>query len=112
MQVALLVNKLTSVKTQLPFSYNDMPLCKAEKVKQHATNMGQVLDGAEIHDSPYNVCTLRVVVGDCLLTFSFDISQLEMKKDQTCQVVCKLEYTETQKKRLRKMVDNDYRHHW
>jgi hypothetical protein len=55
MQVELLVNKLTSVKTQLPFSYNDLPFCKADTVKMHPTNMGQVLDGAEIHTSPYNV---------------------------------------------------------
>lgn len=89
--VELLVNKLTSVKTQLPFSYNDMPLCKADVVKMHPANMGQVLDGAEIHTSPYN---------------------LQMKVDQSCKAVCKMEYDEATKQRLSKMIDNDYRHHW
>ncbi|KAK6151576.1 hypothetical protein DH2020_014211 [Rehmannia glutinosa] len=47
------VNKLTSVKTQLPYSYYSLPYCKPEKIVDSAENLGEVLRGDRIENSPY-----------------------------------------------------------
>lgn len=50
------VNKLTSVKTQLPYSYYTLPYCKPEKIVDSTENLGEVLRGDRIENSPYVVC--------------------------------------------------------
>lgn len=59
------VNKLTSVKTQLPYSYYSLPYCKPEKIVDSAENLGEVLRGDRIENSPY------VVSLSCSLSFVF-----------------------------------------
>lgn len=49
------VNKLTSTKTQLPYSYYSLPYCKPEKIVDSAENLGEVLRGDRIENSPYVV---------------------------------------------------------
>lgn len=72
------VNKLTSTKTQLPYSYYSLPYCPPEKIVDSAENLGEVLRGDRIENSPYVVrsfsqiflfcplCLLNVVL-NCLL---------------------------------------------
>ena len=50
------VNKLTSIKTQLPYEYYSIPYCKPEVVKSSAENLGEVLRGDRIENSLYEVC--------------------------------------------------------
>jgi hypothetical protein len=51
------VNKLTSVKTQLPYAYYSLPFCKPETIVDSAENLGEVLRGDRIENSPYVVST-------------------------------------------------------
>ncbi|KAL6140324.1 hypothetical protein ACLB2K_058624 [Fragaria x ananassa] len=48
------VNSLTSIETELPFSYYSLPYCKPQGgVKKMAENLGELLMGDEIESSPY-----------------------------------------------------------
>ena len=49
------MNKLTSTKTQLPYEYYSMPYCRPEKIMPSAENLGEVLRGDRIENSPYEV---------------------------------------------------------
>lgn len=51
------VNKLTSTKTQLPYSYYSLPFCKPNTIVDSAENLGEVLRGDRIENSPYVVST-------------------------------------------------------
>ena len=54
------VNKLTSIKTQLPYSYYSLPFCKPDTIVDSAENLGEVLRGDRIENSPYTVCSITV----------------------------------------------------
>ncbi|KAE8677171.1 Transmembrane 9 superfamily member 12 [Hibiscus syriacus] len=48
------VNSLTSIDTEMPFSYYSLPFCKPpEGVKDSAENLGEILMGDRIENSPY-----------------------------------------------------------
>jgi hypothetical protein len=53
------VNKLTSIKTQLPYTYYSLPFCKPATIVDSAENLGEVLRGDRIENSPYLVSTLE-----------------------------------------------------
>jgi len=52
-KVVLKVNKLTSIRTQLPYEYYSMPYCRPERIMPSAENLGEVLRGDRIENSPY-----------------------------------------------------------
>ncbi|KAL6311994.1 hypothetical protein AAG906_040015 [Vitis piasezkii] len=48
------VNSLTSIETELPFSYYSLPYCKPDGgIKKSAENLGELLMGDQIDNSPY-----------------------------------------------------------
>ncbi|XLR14481.1 hypothetical protein S83_042419 [Arachis hypogaea] len=48
------VNSLTSIETELPFSYYSLPYCKPlGGIKKSAENLGELLMGDQIDNSPY-----------------------------------------------------------
>ncbi|KAF8393084.1 hypothetical protein HHK36_021325 [Tetracentron sinense] len=48
------VNSLTSIDTEMPFSYYSLPFCKpVDGVKDSAENLGELLMGDRIENSPY-----------------------------------------------------------
>ncbi|XXG72366.1 hypothetical protein AAC387_Pa07g1482 [Persea americana] len=48
------VNSLTSIETELPFSYYSLPYCEPEGgIKKSAENLGELLMGDQIDNSPY-----------------------------------------------------------
>ena len=49
------VNKLSSVKTQLPYEYYTLPYCKPDKVVHSVENLGEVIRGDRIENSVYSV---------------------------------------------------------
>lgn len=49
------MNKLTSIKTQLPYSYYSLPHCQPKKIEDSTENLGEVLRGDRIENSPYTV---------------------------------------------------------
>jgi len=52
------VNKLTSIKTQLPYTYYSVPYCRPPTIVDSAENLGEVLRGDRIENSPYVVSFL------------------------------------------------------
>ena len=54
--VRIKVNKLDSVLTQLPYDYYQLPFCRPDDgVKKDAENLGEILTGDSIENSPYKV---------------------------------------------------------
>lgn len=52
--IALKVNKLMSSKN-LPYGYYSLPYCRPEKIVPSAENLGELLRGDRILNSPYTV---------------------------------------------------------
>ena len=49
------VNKLTSTQTELPYDYYTLPFCKPEAITNAVENLGEVLHGSVIQNSPYDI---------------------------------------------------------
>uniref|UniRef100_A0A7S0EMU6 Transmembrane 9 superfamily member n=1 Tax=Hanusia phi TaxID=3032 RepID=A0A7S0EMU6_9CRYP len=84
------VEALTSVKTQLPYEYYVLPFChKGVNLKvQDALNLGEVLRGSRIYETPYN---------------------FKMGSDQTCKILCRSVYDAQEQKAFALMIEEDYR---
>lgn len=61
------VNKLTSTKTQLPYSYYSLPYCRPGKIVDSAENLGEVLRGDRIENSLYVVSLIIRIMSDLLI---------------------------------------------
>eukprot|EP00448_Togula_jolla_P019785 CAMPEP_0170577648 /NCGR_PEP_ID=MMETSP0224-20130122/5042_1 /TAXON_ID=285029 /ORGANISM="Togula jolla, Strain CCCM 725" /LENGTH=625 /DNA_ID=CAMNT_0010900579 /DNA_START=124 /DNA_END=2001 /DNA_ORIENTATION=- len=90
-RVELKVNKLTSVKTQLPYSYYTLPVCTGPNSEISSKSLGEILTGDEIKSSAYKI---------------------RMKEDVTCKRLCTVPLKEKEKETLRRMVDEDYWVNW
>jgi len=84
------VEALTSVKTQLPYEYYVLPFCHQgiDLNVQEALNLGEVLRGSRIYNTPY--------------TFA-------MGSDQTCKILCRSVYDEEEIAAFSLMAEEDYR---
>ncbi|PSS08330.1 Transmembrane 9 superfamily member 8 like [Actinidia chinensis var. chinensis] len=82
------VNKLTSIKTQLPYSYYSLPYCKPEKIVDSAENLGEVLRGDRIENSPY---------------------VFNMREPQMCKVACRITLTAKTAKEFKEKINDEYR---
>lgn len=52
--ITVKVNSLTSIETELPFSYYSLPYCQPQGgIKKSAENLGELLMGDQIDNSPY-----------------------------------------------------------
>jgi transmembrane 9 superfamily protein 2/4 len=85
------VNKLTSVKTQLPYAYYSLPVCKPATVLDKALNLGEVLSGDRIQNSLYD---------------------LRMGVNEQCRILCKSLYSSKQTEQFISMIADEYRVHW
>ncbi|KAL1553790.1 Transmembrane 9 superfamily member 8 [Salvia divinorum] len=82
------VNKLASVKTQLPYAYYSLPYCKPKKIEDSAENLGEVLRGDRIENSPY---------------------EFKMREPQMCNVVCHVTLSDKEVKEFKEKIDGEYR---
>lgn len=83
------VNKLTSIRTQLPYIYYDLPYCKPEKIINNAENLGEVLKGDRIENSPY---------------------VFQMRESKLCNLVCKIDKISAEDaSKFKEKIDDDYR---
>ncbi|KAL9314387.1 hypothetical protein ACSQ67_019839 [Phaseolus vulgaris] len=82
------VNKLSSTKTQLPYSYYSLPYCHPDHIVDSAENLGEVLRGDRIENSPY---------------------VFKMREPQMCNVVCRLTLDEKSAKEFKEKIDDEYR---
>ena len=89
--VLLSVNKLTSIRTQMPFDYYSLPYCKPASVTQEGENVGEVLAGDRIENSVY---------------------QLAMKQEKACEVLCAVQLSKDQSIQFVRAIDDEYRVHW
>ncbi|KAG0590097.1 hypothetical protein M758_1G070200 [Ceratodon purpureus] len=88
-EVTVKVNKLSSIKTQLPYDYYSLDYCKPTEIVNSAENLGEVLRGDRIENSPY---------------------VFQMKNDQTCKIVCrKQKLSKGAIKNFKEKIDEDYR---
>ena len=53
--VEIKVQNLDSVKTQLPYDFYSLGFCKPVDIEFSAENLGEVLAGSDIQNSPYEV---------------------------------------------------------
>ncbi|KAG6387390.1 hypothetical protein SASPL_152577 [Salvia splendens] len=74
-----IVNSLTSIETELPFSYYSLPYCKPQGgIKKSAENLGELLMGDQIDNSPYR---FRMNVNESLyLCTTPELSENDVKQ--------------------------------
>jgi len=85
--VELKVNKLTSVKTQLPYAYYTLPYCQPKVITESAENLGEILAGDMIENSPF---------------------EIRMLENTNCKALCKQPLTTDHKNKFRSMIDDEY----
>ena len=89
--VEVMVNKIDSVRTQLPYRYYDLNFCKPDKIHNKEENLGETLSGEDIETAPV---------------------RFKMFKNEKCREICTRQNTEKDLKKFRKMVDEEYRSQW
>ncbi|CAI0376735.1 unnamed protein product [Linum tenue] len=82
------VNKLTSIKTQLPYSFYSLPFCRPGKIVDSAENLGEVLRGDRIENSPY---------------------VFKMREPKMCNVLCRVNLDAKTAKAFKEKIDDEYR---
>lgn len=90
-KVELKVNKLTSVKTQLPYRYYSLPFCVPEVIQETVENLGEILTGDQIENSLYDI---------------------RMMVNETCKVLCAKPLLPAEKEKFRSMIDDEYTVNW
>ena len=88
-RVEIKVNKISSTKTQLPYDYYSLPFCKPESITNKVENLGEVLQGAVIQNSAYEV---RMAKSDF-------------------KVLCRVELTKRTAGLIAQRIKEDYRAH-
>ncbi|CAL5054048.1 unnamed protein product [Urochloa decumbens] len=86
--LAVKVNQLSSIKTQLPYSYYSLPFCKPGTIVDSAENLGEVLRGDRIENSLY---------------------VFEMMEPKMCHIVCKIAPNQEEAQDLKEKIDDEYR---
>ncbi|KAL1212608.1 Transmembrane 9 superfamily member 9 [Cardamine amara subsp. amara] len=81
------VNKLTSIKTQLPYSYYSLPFCRPKKIVDSTENLGEVLRGDRIENAPYS---------------------FKMREAQMCNVLCRVTLDAKTAKAFKEKIDDEY----
>lgn len=90
--IELYVDKLDSAETQLPFDYYYLNFCKPDKVTKRPENLGQILQGDRVENSPYDI---------------------QMNKNETCKRLCPTKKnSKLDLENFRWMIENEYRSSW
>jgi hypothetical protein len=63
--LAVKVSQLSSTKTQLPYSYYSLPFCRPDAIVDSAENLGELLRGDRIENTPYVVSTNHALLWLC-----------------------------------------------
>jgi len=91
-KIVIKVNSLTSVHTQLPLDYYRLAFCRPTEVNRVRENLGELLGGDRIENSPYIV---------------------EMKKNTSCKILCATDQLdEKQVAKFSKAIESGYRHNF
>jgi len=110
-EVVLKVNKLTSVRTQLPYDFYDgLPFCKPAKIIDKKENLGEILSGDRISNSLYKINFLQPVACQTLGADGEDVAP--WSKDDKPPYSCTHTYSAKDVARFVSFVKNEYRVHW
>lgn len=110
--VELKVNKLTSVKTQLPYKFYDkLPFCRPQKIVDMDANLGELLSGDRYMNSLYHVHFLQAASCVELGTDASD-ALAPAKSGEPAPKTCTRTYDEGAVKAFADFVKNDYLVHW
>jgi transmembrane 9 superfamily protein 2/4 len=91
-EIPLKVNALTSIHTQIPKGYYQLPYCIPETgPKMASENLGEFLTGNKIQSSPYTVNMLTEVY---------------------CQKLCQVQLQQLEAHRLSKWITQGYHNNW
>ena len=90
-RVELKLNKLASTKTQLPYEWYSLPFCRPARIEHVAENLGEILRGDRIENSPYEIA---------------------MHVEERCKVLCRTAYTAEQMAQFAHRIAEDYRVNW
>jgi len=82
------VKQLSSVKTQVPYSYYSLPFCRPDTIVNSAGSLGELLRGDRIESSPY---------------------VFEMMEPKLCQVACRIVLSQQGAKDFKEKIDDEYR---
>ncbi|XP_073042675.1 transmembrane 9 superfamily member 9-like [Primulina eburnea] len=82
------VNKLTSIRTQLPYSYYSLPFCSPKTIVDSRENLGEVLRGDRIENSPF---------------------VFKMREPQMCSVLCRVILDAKVAKQFKDKIEDEYR---
>ncbi|RCV22133.1 hypothetical protein SETIT_4G196200v2 [Setaria italica] len=85
--LAVKVSQLSSIKTQVPYSYYSLPFCRPDTIVSSAENLGEVLRGDRIENSPY---------------------VFEMMEPKLCQIACKIVLSQEGAKDFKEKIDDSY----
>jgi len=85
--VAIKVNSLSSVNTQLPLRYYNLPFCAPDHIDESIENLGEILAGDLVQSSPYSV---------------------QMNVATSCSVLCTKKLTAEEKELLKSAIDDEY----
>lgn len=89
--VDLKVNKLTSVKTQLPYKYYTLPYCRPPRIQESVENLGETLMGDLIENSPY---------------------EIRMLHNESCKELCRIKLDDGKRDKFRSMIEDEYLVNW
>lgn len=89
--VELKVNKLTSARTQLPYNYYTLPVCKPDVIQESVENLGEILAGDLIENSKYTI---------------------HMKQNKQCEVLCKRPLDQQDRQELWNKIEDEYMVNW
>lgn len=84
-------NSVTSVETHIPFEYYRYPVCEPEKIESAAENLGELLTGSRVYNSPY---------------------EIKMGQRETCKVLCKTEMDLAEAHLLLHSIRSQYSFNW
>lgn len=90
-RVELKVNKLTSVKTQLPYRYYVLPYCAPPEIHVAAENLGEILLGDSIENSLYDI---------------------RMNVNVSCAFLCRVALGDKEKQDFKRMIEHEYQVNW
>jgi len=91
-EVELKVNKLTSAKTQLPYSYYTLAFCTpTDGVKATTENLGEQMMGDVVETSAYKI---------------------KFMEEKTCEKLCAKTLTKQEKDKFRNMIADEYLVNW
>lgn len=90
-KVALKVNNLNSVETQLPYEHYSVAYCKPDEVAEVSENLGEIMSGERIFNSAYDI---------------------HIKKDEACKLLCTKELTTEELAGFESKIRENYNVHW